>query len=94
MTTSDRERHDDAVSDCEILDLFAGFNNLPHEFVAENISRLECRYVSIVEMKIRSADSRKCDLHDSIARIEDLRIAPFACERSKEDSKSSLRHLG
>jgi hypothetical protein len=77
MTASNGERDDNAVSDFEIIDLLAGFNNLPHEFVAKNISGLECRYVSIVEVKIRSADSGECDLHNCIARIEDLRIVNF-----------------
>src|SRR5690606_4741299 len=72
--TGDRERHDDAVADLEVLHLATDLDDFAHELVPEDVALLERRDVAVVEVEVRSTDRGARDLHDGIAGIEDLRI--------------------
>ncbi len=49
-------------------------DDLTHEFVAEDVAIFHARNGVIVEMQIGSADRRRRDANDGVARIEDLRV--------------------
>jgi hypothetical protein len=70
----DRERHDDAVADFQLLVVLADFDDFAHELVAEDVSRLHRRNVAIEQVQIRSADRRGGDLDDGVSAVEDRRI--------------------
>jgi hypothetical protein len=70
----DRKRHDDAVAHLQLRVLVADLDDLAHEFVSENIASLHRRNVAVEQMEIRSADGGRCDPHDRVAWIENLRI--------------------
>jgi hypothetical protein len=73
-TARDRERHHDAVADLEVSHRRADVDDLAHELVAEDVAFLHRRYEAVVEVEIRAADRGRRDLHDRVARVEDLRI--------------------
>jgi len=63
-TTTLSPPHDSGVSG---PDLF----NDSHRFVTEDITRLHCRHVSVVMMKIGPAAVCACDANDGIGRLKD-----------------------
>ena len=74
VAARDRERHDDAIADLQVLHRGSDFDDLAHELVAEDVAFGHRRDATVVQMQIGSADGGGLDPHDRIARIEDLRI--------------------
>ena len=80
----DGERHDDAIADLEPRVVFADLDDFAHELVAEDVALLHRRDVAVVDVQVGSADRRRRDLDDGVARIEDRPDR----ERSRRGSSS------
>ena len=89
-TRSPTERFETPLPD---LDHFA------HELVAEDVAALHRRDVAVVQVQIRAADCSARDLHDGVARVEDLRdperLRPgrASCRASSSPSLDTARFL-
>jgi hypothetical protein len=66
--------HDHPVADLEVLHRRADLDHLPHELMPEDVPLLHGGDVSVVEVEVGPADRRRRDLHDRVARVEDLRV--------------------
>ena len=78
VAAGDRERHDHAVADLQVLDLRADLDDLAHELVAEDVALLHRRDEAVVEVQVRAADRRRGDPDDRVARVQDLRVGHVA----------------
>jgi hypothetical protein len=80
---ADRERHNDAVADFQLLVVLADFDDLAHGLVAHDIATVHVGHKTVVEMKIGAAD-RASGGHfdDGIPTILDLRISEGFAARS------------
>src|SRR5439155_394648 len=74
VAAGDREGNDDAIAALQFVIAGPDFNDLAHELVPENVSRLHRRHVAIEQVQIRAADRARGDADDCIARIEDRRV--------------------
>src|SRR6185503_10990027 len=61
----------DAIADLQLRVLFPDFDHLAHEFVAEHVATFHRRNVAAVDMEVGTADRRRRDSDDGVARIED-----------------------
>ena len=68
------KRHHDAIAWPQAGDAAANLDDFAHEFVAEDVALHHPRNEAAVDMQIRAADRRRRDMHDRVARIEDLRL--------------------
>src|SRR5579875_3126845 len=71
VTTGDGEWYHDTVTFFEIVYLWTDFDNLTHEFVAENISFLYGWNIAVIEVQVRAAYGRQTGFHNTIMRIND-----------------------
>src|SRR5688572_9198751 len=74
LSARNRERHDDSVTYCDLPHLRADLHDLTHELMSQDIPFFEGRNVAVEEMNVRATDGGGRDLHDAVARVEDLRI--------------------
>jgi hypothetical protein len=84
--TRDRERHDHAVADLEVLHRGPDLDDLAHELVAQDVALLHRRHEAVVEVEIRAADRGRGDADDGVAGVQDLGI------RDLLDPDISLTH--
>src|SRR4051812_44741034 len=56
VAARDRKRNDHSIARLQIFDAFADLDDFAHELMPEDISFLHRRNVSVVKVKIRSAD--------------------------------------
>src|SRR5438105_2768341 len=71
LAADDREGHDDAVADLQLLVLGTDLDHLAHELVAHYVARFHARDKVVVEVEVGAADRGGCDLDDGIARMLD-----------------------
>ena len=71
----DRERHDYSIAALQVRYAFSCIFDNPHELVPENVAFFHCRDEAVVQMQIRSANGRACNLDDGIVRVQDRRVA-------------------
>src|SRR5581483_4911686 len=71
LAASDGERNHHAIAFLDAGHLRTYIHYFPHEFVAENVPRLERRNIAIIEMKVGTANRRAGNADDSIAWIQD-----------------------
>src|SRR3546814_10623600 len=64
----------DWSSDVCSSDLGAGFDDIPHELVPDDIACAHTWDIAVVEMEVRTADRGRGDTQDRIARIDDFGI--------------------
>src|SRR5918998_5284246 len=74
VAARDRERHDDPVTDLEILHAAADLDDLAHELVPEDVALLHRRHEAVVEVQVRTADGRRRDSDDRVVTVQDLRV--------------------
>src|SRR3569832_2306130 len=74
VAARDADRHADAIAGLQILAALADLDDLAHQLVAEDGARLLAGHEPVVEVEVRAADRGRGDLHDRVARVEDLRI--------------------
>ena len=72
VAAGNRERHDDAVADLEVLDRAPDLHHLAHELVAEDVALLHWLDEAVVEVQVRAADRGGGDADDRVALIQDL----------------------
>src|SRR3954462_15334456 len=72
--TSNRKWDDDSVSLFEVIHPTAHFYDLAHELMAQDIALLHARNISVVQMKIGVADRGRCDSHNRISIVQNLRV--------------------
>ena len=70
----DGERHHDAIADLQSRVVLADLDDLAHELMAEHVALLHRRDVAVVDVQVGSADRRRRDLDDRVARIQDDRV--------------------
>jgi hypothetical protein len=74
LSTTDRKRHHDAVSDLKIRDLSAKLDHFAHVFMTENIAAFHGRLIAVKQMQVGAANRTGCDPDDGVPRMLDLGI--------------------
>ena len=74
VAAGDRERHDHAVADLQVVHLRPDLDHLAHELVAQDVALLHRRDEAVVEVEVGAADRRRGDLDDGVAAVQDLRV--------------------
>ena len=74
LAAGDRERHDDPVTDLELVVPRPDLDHFAHEFVAHDVAGFHAGHQAIVEMDVGAADRGARHPDDGIPRRLDLRI--------------------
>src|SRR3546814_7832761 len=90
LATADREGDDDALPLLQCR-TGAGFDDIPHELVPDDIACAHTGDIAVVEMEVRTADRGRGDTQDRIARIDDFGIGDGRSEEHTSELQSLMR---
>jgi len=74
LTAADSEWNDDSITDLQVRDFGAKFDNLAHILMPENIPALHGGLIAVKQMKVGTTDRTGGDLDDGIAGVLDFGV--------------------
>jgi hypothetical protein len=74
LSAADSEWNDDAITDFQIRDFGAKFDDLAHILMPEDIAALHGGLIAVKQMKVGTTDRTSSDLDDRISRMLNLGV--------------------
>jgi hypothetical protein len=74
LSAADSEWNDDAITDLQVRNFGAKFDDLAHILMPENIAALHGGLIAVKQMKVGTTDRASGDLDDRISRMLDLGV--------------------